>query len=132
MSLYVTDTHPLIWYGDQRAKLSKPALRIFDKADRGDVLIYIPAMVILEVGILRRIGRVRSKEPFDIWINRIVVHAGFEIASLDPEILSTAVALQTIIDPFDMSIVATAKHKNLPLITADDFITTSQLVETIW
>lgn len=132
MAVYVTDTHPLLWYANRQAKLSKAALRVFNKAERSEALIYIPAMVLLECGLLQRIGRIRAKEPFEEWMNGLLSHPGFESVPLEPEIIAEAVALQTIADPFDLSIVATARSKGLPLITSDQPIIDSRLVEIVW
>ncbi len=132
MALYVTDTHPLLWYVHRHSKLSKAALRIFSRAERGEALIYIPAMVLLECGILVRIGRFRFKESFPLWMDSLIAQTGFELAPLESGIISDAVALQTISDPFDLSVVATARHKGLPLITGDQHIIDSRLVEIVW
>jgi hypothetical protein len=43
MSVYVTDTHALIWYGGRRSLLSARALRAFQEAEREEAYIYIPA-----------------------------------------------------------------------------------------
>lgn len=132
MPLYVTDTHPLVWYVDRHAKLSNRARRVFNSAERGDTLIYIPAMVLLEAGILQRIGRFLPNEPFDAWVNRILAHPGFEVLPLEPGDISQAISFQNIKDPFDMCIVAAAKSKDLPLITGDQQIIDSRLVEILW
>ena len=132
MALYVTDTHPLLWYGNRHAKLSRSALRIFSRAERGEALIYIPAMALLECGILVRLGRILFKESFPLWMNALLAQPGFELAPLESEIITAAIDLQTIHDPFDLSAVATARHKGLPLITGDQEIIDSQLVEIVW
>lgn len=132
MAAYVTDTHPLLWHVHRHAKLSKNALRIFSKAERGDALIYIPAMVLLECGMLVRLGRFRFKEPFHVWMDALTVQPGFELVELGTEIIAEALALQTIHDPFDLTAIATARSKELPLITADTQIIDSRLVEIAW
>ena len=43
MSVYVTDTHPLVWYAtDTHRRLSRKVLRTFEAAWRSEVLIYVP------------------------------------------------------------------------------------------
>lgn len=43
MSIYVTDTHPLVYYNGRARHLSDRARTIFDQADNGAALILIPA-----------------------------------------------------------------------------------------
>ena len=62
----------------------------------------------------------------------MLAQPGFELVRLAAEIITDAVALGTIRDPFDLSAVATARNKQLPLITADQEIIDSNLVEIAW
>ena len=67
MALYVTDTHPVVWFvTGQRRKLSKTALRIFEDANRQHALVYVPAAVFWEISILLRVGRVSLPQPLEI------------------------------------------------------------------
>ncbi|MEW6273903.1 MAG: hypothetical protein AB1556_02150 [Bacillota bacterium] len=43
---YVTDTQVLIHYMEARKPISKKVNEIFEKADEGEVTIYIPAIVL--------------------------------------------------------------------------------------
>ena len=59
MAVYVTDTHPLLWYSTETyRKLSPRVLRLLERASRGEVLVWVPAMAIWEAGLLEEIGRV--------------------------------------------------------------------------
>jgi PIN domain nuclease of toxin-antitoxin system len=80
MALYVTDTHPLLWYGEARhAKLSK-ALCVFRDAEARRALIFVPAVVFWEVSLLIRIGRIELSQPFSEWVDMLLAQAGFELA----------------------------------------------------
>ena len=132
MSLYVTDTHPLVWCASgQRGKLSKRVIRIFEAADRNTTLVYVPVMVLWEVSILTRKNRIELRQPFDHWA-RMLSRRGFEVVPVDMPLVLEARWLTFSRDPFDVSIVATAKLKDLPLITKDDKITESGVVEVAW
>ena len=132
MSVFVTDTHPLVWYSaGAHARLSRRALRAFDAAVGREALIYVPALVLWEVTILIRIGRVRLRDPFASWAARLVAHPGFELAPLDVPVLAEA-AGYALEDPFDGAIVATARVMDLPLITRDQRIVESRLVDIHW
>lgn len=132
MPLYVTDTHPLLWYstGTHR-KLSSRALRVFKKASQGEALVWIPAMALWEAGLLGHIGRIQFKPSFEEWTDALISQPGFAFAPLDSEII-TAVAFQANTDIFDTAIVATAQAKDLPLITRDEVIVRSRIVDVVW
>ena len=132
MSLYVTDTHPLVWFATgKHAKLSKKALRAFNSAAQGQSLIYVPAFVLWEVAVLLKIGRVALKEEYGEWAERLVAHPGFELAHFSVDVTSEAYSYP-FVDPFDGIITATAKVMDLPLITKDIEIDESRLVEIYW
>ncbi|HST19849.1 MAG TPA: PIN domain-containing protein [Blastocatellia bacterium] len=109
MSIYVTDTHPLIWYAaNQKAKLSKKALRIFEKASANQTLIYVPTPVLWEIALLIKAGQIRLPQPFAQWAAALSSQLGFEIVLLDAAVLETTLNVRVNGDPFDEVIVATA------------------------
>jgi PIN domain nuclease of toxin-antitoxin system len=133
MAVYVTDTHPLLWHAaDKRAKLSRKVARIFDAADDGQNLIYVPLAVFWEITLLLRSDKIDLPQPFDNWCSEILARPGFDLAPLDLRMVSESLALGMSGDPFDCVIVATARVLDLPLITADQRITDSRMVEVVW
>ena len=133
MSFYVTDTHPLIWYATgHHHRLSSKALRAFKAADSDRALILVPAVALWEVSILIRIGRIRLPEPFTQWADMLLAKPGFDLASLDAIIIDEAMKFSINDDIFDAAIVATATTRTLPLITKDQGIVESGIVEVIW
>ena len=133
MSLYVTDTHPLLWYATKTySKLSLETLRIFRKASRGEALIWVPAMTLWETGLLERAHKIRLQPSFHQWTAALAAEPGFAFAPLDFDVVDSALAIQLNLDIFDLGIVATAIAKSLPLITKDTVITDSNLVEVLW
>ena len=133
MSVYVTDTHPLLWYSTgAHRKLSPEVLRIFKKAQNGEVLIWVPAMALWEAGLLERIKRIQFKLPFREWAHALISQPGFALAPLDNDVVTSGLAIQLSLDIFDLAILATARAKDLPLMTKDSAITQSKAVEVIW
>ena len=133
MALYVTDTHPLVWFTTETYRqLSPKALRAFQRASRGEVLIWVPAMAIWEAGLLQRIRRVRLKPSFRDWAETLVTQRGFALAPMDLDTVHSSLEFEPNSDLFDVSIVATARQKELPLITKDGAITESGAVEIFW
>jgi PIN domain nuclease of toxin-antitoxin system len=132
VSLYVTDTHPLVWYTiGKHAQLSKNALRAFNAAARSEALIYIPPFVLWEVAMLLRVGRIELSEDYEDWANHLLGQHGFDLAEFSVAMAATAYRYP-FSDPFDGVIAATAKVMDLPLITRDMEITESRRVEVYW
>lgn len=133
MSVFVTDTHPLLWFTlDQQRNLSKNALDAFTAADEGRAYIHIPSMVLYEVAILEHQGKIKLNERFIRWSENLLANDCFGMAAFEPAIISSAVGYTFNGDPFDKAIVATAAEMSLPLITRDSAITNSGLVELLW
>lgn len=132
VSVYVTDTHPLVWYAtNKNAKLSRKALVAFNAASRGEALIYIPAFVFWEVAVLLKIGRISLEEEFGDWAEHLTAQAGFDLAPFTIEVVTEAYSYP-FTDPFDGVITATARVMDLALITKDSDITDSGLADTYW
>jgi PIN domain nuclease of toxin-antitoxin system len=133
VAIYVTDTHPLVWFSAETyRKLSPGALRIFQKAARAEALIWVPAMVLWEAGLLEKMRRVQFKPSFREWADALIAQPGFALAPLDEATVDAALAIQVPLDVFDAGIVATARAKDLPLITRDQLITKSKAAEILW
>lgn len=133
MSIYVTDTHPLIYYdGHSRRHLSDPARTVFEQAENGEALILIPAPALWEVSMLEQAGHIKLSHPFAEWLKDLLRKPCFDCVPLDAEIIEEARTYSFNNDIFDAAIVATAKLRDLPLITRDAAITNSGLVEIYW
>ena len=52
MSLYVTDTHALVWYLGGSTQLGVTARSAFDEAVAGASAVYVPAIVLAELVML--------------------------------------------------------------------------------
>jgi PIN domain nuclease of toxin-antitoxin system len=72
------------------------------------------------------------QKTFSVWLGELLTHKGFDIVPLDAEIIAEARNYGFNNDIFDAVIVATAKLKDIPLITRDNVITNSGLVEIYW
>lgn len=132
MSVYVTDTHPLVWYATHtHRQLSRKALQAFQVASRAEALIYVPAFVLWEIAMLLRVGRIALREPYGDWAEHLFAQPGFALAAVDVHILAEAY-YYPFPDPFDSVITATAKVMHLPLLTKDAAINASQLVDVYW
>lgn len=133
MSVFVTDTHPLVWFTlGKRRELSPKALAAFENAVAGNGFIYVPAVVLWETAILEHKGRIKLTGGFLRWTETIFKNSGFGIAPLEPSAIASAVGYNFNNDPFDNAIVAAAADLSIPLITKDAAITDSNLIEIYW
>ena len=133
MPVYVTDTHALIFYvTGTNARLSRRARRAFERAESGDAYIYIAAATLWEVSRLEQEGAIRLNEPYEDWADSLLAHACFECVPFDEKVIAEARNYRFNRDVFDAAIVATARLKDVPLITRDEEIAASGLVDIWW
>lgn len=133
MAVYVTDTHPLIWYtAGKHSRLSRRVLQIFDAAFAERALVVIPSPVLWEISLLAQHGHIKLREPFDQWTAALISRRGLDVAALGVDVINEAHGLAFNGDPFDRAIVATARMMDLPLITKDTAIVSANIVDTAW
>lgn len=133
MSVYVADTHALVFYFNrQHAQLSRRALDAFARAKQQQAYVYVPASAVWEISSLEKTGRIKLSLPYQDWMDGILAQPCFECVPLDAEIIAEARSYGFNDDIFDAAIVATARLKDVPLITKDVAITQSGLVEIYW
>jgi PIN domain nuclease of toxin-antitoxin system len=60
MSDLVTDTHSLIWYLEDSPRLGAKANKAFEACDRGEIIIYVPTICLVEMVYLQEKGRIPS------------------------------------------------------------------------
>jgi PIN domain nuclease of toxin-antitoxin system len=126
----VLDTHAWIWWVSEPARLGKRARRILD----GKTRVGVPAICCLEVATLAARGRITLDRPPLEWIHDALAQPQVELLALTPAVAVKAAALPSSFpgDPADRLIVATTLIESANLVTKDDRIRRSGLVETIW
>jgi PIN domain nuclease of toxin-antitoxin system len=133
MSVYVTDTHPLVFFANRNQRLlSRRAWDIFQEAEARQALILIPAPALWEVSFLELHGKIKLDKPYEDWPRELFAHPCYDCIPLDAAIIAEARHCNVNNDIFDAAILATARVKDLPLITRDNAITDSGLVEVVW
>ena len=134
MSLYVLDTHVLLWLrGAKKEKFSKRVKKIIEKFESKQAHFYIPATVIWELGSLIKSGKLKlPKTSFRTWIKSILDYPN--VIFVDTTLEDTLIAAELGInrDPCDNLIAATAIRLETPLITKDEAIKDSRTCEVIW
>jgi PIN domain nuclease of toxin-antitoxin system len=130
MKIAVIDTHVLIWHLSQPTKLAPAAKRFLRAVDQGNAHILIPAIVLIELTLLREAGR-RVVGPAEIEA-LVTSHDGFTVLPMDLPQAQIFVGLGGLRDPFDRMIVAAARTGPYPMLSADNLIAASKLVDVVW
>ena len=126
---YVTDTHSLVWYFTENPRLSKKALKVFEKTVKEGTII-IPTVVLAEIMHIAKKGRITMS--FTETVEKIEENENFEITPLDLDILKKADEIDCELEMHDRLIAATALFFDVPLITRDQTIKDSDLCRIIW
>lgn len=132
--LYVTDTHPLVYFSTGRIRrLGKDARRVFQEAERGRAHIVIPVTVLEEILRLSEDGKIRLGLSFpDLVALYRQEGSPFFIQDYTVDMLLFVAQYPAIRDPFDRVIVATARTLEYPLITNDGFLQDGGFVPVVW
>lgn len=124
---FVTDTHCLVWYLQDNARLTEHARALFEPSDIGGQVI-IPVIVLAELLHISR--KVSLPVSFPSTLRHLQQEPQFAFCPLTLEILETAIPFRKL-EMHDALIVATARHLQVPLLTCDRDIQTSKLVQTL-
>lgn len=128
-TLIVTDTHAWIWWMASDPLLSRRARDAMERAD----IIGVPAACLWELAWLEANERIRLSEDLLLVVSQVFKDPRLRLLPLTPEIAVRGARLgQSLSDPGDRQIVATAIQVAAPLVTRDGPITRSGLVRTIW
>ena len=129
----VTDTHGLIWYLEDSPRLGPTARKAFDACDRGEIVVYVPTICLVEIIYLQEKGRIPADMKAQLEAELQAGTSGLVLAALTPEVANavTSVPRSEVPDMPDRIIAATALHLNLSLISRDRKIQRSG-VHTIW
>lgn len=114
----------------ERRRLPQSVRRIFLEAEDGERRLYIPAMALAEIGYLSERGRIDATlHEVDTYC---AIHPTIEVHALTQEIILRSFVIDDIPELHDRLIAGTAYTRDLPLITNDPIISTSQYVTVVW
>lgn len=128
--MYVTDTHTIIWYLTNDIKLGKNAKEILDKAEKGQEIIIVPTIVLVEISYIceRKGVSIKFKEILD----KISKSINYIPHSLDLNVVFKINDLVKLHDIHDRIIVATAQLFNAKILTKDSKIKDTDYAEVVW
>jgi len=130
MANYIADTHALLWYLTDDNRLSKDANLIFEETEKGEHLIIVPTIVLVES--LDVIEKKRVTYDFDLVLQSIEDNENYIIWDLDLEVVNQMIKIKNVRELHDRIIVAVAKLCDAGLITKDGEITEAKEVNTRW
>lgn len=127
------DTCAIIWDALEKSKLTKKAQTAIAKADENNSLI-ISDISIWEISMLIRRSRIKVATTPANLVNLFLESRNISVVSISPEIADLATSFGSEInnDPADRIIAATSIIQNAQLITADNNLRQSKLLDTIW
>ena len=132
IAAFVADTHALVFHASGGGRLSTPARRCFEAAERREGLVYVPAAVIWEVSLLARAVRINLHRPVRAFFADLFSNPAYQPHDLTAMQVFDADELRFTRDPFDALICAAARDLDLPLITRDAAIRGAGIVRVIW
>ena len=128
----VCDTHALLFHAGNPGRLGRRAAAHFDACERREAILYVPAAVIWETGILARGSRVNLRRTLRGFFDELFSNPAYQPYDLTAVQVFLADDSRINRDPFDALICAAAIDLELPLITRDGDIRQSGAVKVIW
>ena len=128
----MTDTHPLVFHAAGGGRLGPRAAAFFDRCERREAILYVPAAVIWECSLLARVSRINLHRSSRAFFDDLFSNPAYQPLDLTPEQVFDADERRFNRDPFDALVVSAAQHLGLPLVTRDGAIRESGAVRVIW
>ena len=128
----VCDTHSLLFHAASSARLGKRAARFFERCERREAILYVPAAVIWECSVLTRVTRISLQRGLRAFFEDLFSNPAYQLLDLTSDQIFRAHELGFARDPFDALIVAAAQAVELPLLTRDEEIRASGAVAVLW
>ena len=128
MNSYVTDTQALVKFMMGKKVINEESHQAYQSADKGESIIIIPAIVLMEMLYLFEknridVGLLQAEELFK--------SQNYQFEPLSFDILKTASTIDDVPELHDRLIAATACYLGLPLITNDPEIRASSHVTVL-
>jgi PIN domain nuclease of toxin-antitoxin system len=124
----VLDTHAWFWWAVSPPRLSRPAARVIERADR----IGVSAMSVFELADLVERRRIALDTPTRTWIRAALSQDRIEALPLTPEVAVDAAQLRFASDPFDRLIYATARAEDAQIVTRDERMHAFDPKRAVW
>lgn len=117
---YITDTHTFLWYLTDSPKLSEKARAVFDRCEKGEAVIVIPAIVLLEC--IDVFDKKKVDYSFEDIVLRITNSNNFIFSEINWSLILETNKIKGLKDLHDRIIIATARIFDAPLISKDKVV----------
>jgi len=122
------DPHAWIWLNFNDPRLSYTAREAIAEADT----LAIAAISLWEVGMLTSKNRIELPQPLLSWLLKACEQPNLRLLPITPEVAAVSTTIPVHGDPADRLIIATALQHACPIVTIDENIQSTKLVQTIW
>ena len=131
--MILMDICAIIWDALEPDKLSSKALSAINKADESNALV-ISDISIWEISMLIKKKRLEVDTTGANFMNLFLQSRSISVQAISPEIAELSVSFGDDInnDPADRIIAATTIILNAQLVTADQNLIDSKMINTIW
>ena len=132
--MIVLDTHAWVWYIDSPAKVGARAARAIERHRANGDGIHVSCVSTWELHMLAARDRLTMSIPPEAWVSRCEQLSFLHFQALNNSIAFLAVSACAGMhgDPADRMIAATALYLGATLITCDEKIRLSGIVDCIW
>jgi PIN domain nuclease of toxin-antitoxin system len=126
----VIDTHALVFALSAPKKLGRAARAAIQSAEKGRAQMWIPAVVAAEVALLRELGRTRVGLPeISLLLEDVPSVQFLDLGWAQVDGFAAASAIR---DPFDRFVLAATRAIGGHLISKDQSLADSGLIEVVW
>ncbi len=135
MEQFVADTNALIWHLTQDPLLGEGAKKTLLRADRGEVIIHIPAISLFEmIYLTERPDPPISRSQVEQLLEQLMPDGSYRIAALDEQVIRHGFEIPRaqVPDMPDRAIAATALALGFPLLTKDKRLHNWRGVPLVW
>lgn len=127
---YVADTHALIWFLTNDEQLGSKAREIFEITEKGEEIIIISAISLLEIMYLCEKKGIANQ--YKKILEQLKTSLNYLVFDVNVEITEKCVELTKVSEMHDRIIVATANITNAGIVTKDQNIIAAKYVNIIW
>lgn len=129
-SKYVIDTHSIIWYLSGSSKIKTQAKNVIKKVEDGEADGLIATITLAELAYIFEKGR--TTVSLNQALSKIDSTPTFQIIPFDRQLAEELPKLPQIPDIHDRILVALALISEAKLVTKDEIIKNSGLVDIVW